>query len=184
MQCRSFAAFFDEALQCGLHCQTYSDSEIVTEHDTEEVKRYSSIVKIPYKVVPDVTAFLKSEPVKVLVVNYENKEHLRDYLEKTADFADGKINRFFSSNEYLEHVAPGIDKGSAVRFLCEYTGIPLCNTIAAGDAENDISMIRAAHIGCAMRNAEEEVKQAADYITENDNNHDGVAEIIHKFVLK
>lgn len=86
--------------------------------------------------------------------------------------------------EYLEHVAPGIDKGSAVRFLCEYTGIPLCNTIAAGDAENDISMIRAAHIGCAMRNAEEEVKQAADYITENDNNHDGVAEIIHKFVLK
>ena len=175
---------FDEALQCGLHCQTYSDSEIVTEHDTEEVKRYSSIVKIPYKVVPDVTAFLKSEPVKVLVVNYENKEHLRDYLEKTADFADGKINRFFSSNEYLEHVAPGIDKGSAVRFLCEYTGIPLCNTIASGDAENDISMIRAAHIGCAMRNAEEEVKQAADYITENDNNHDGVAEIIHKFVLK
>ena len=175
---------FDEALQCGLHCQTYSDSGIVTEHDTEEVKRYSSIVKIPYKVVPDVTAFLKSEPVKVLVVNYENKEHLRDYLEKTADFADGKINRFFSSNEYLEHVAPGIDKGSAVRFLCEYTGIPLCNTIAAGDAENDISMIRAAHIGCAMKNAEEEVKQAADYITENDNNHDGVAEIIHKFVLK
>lgn len=44
---------FDEALQCGLHCQTYSDSEIVTEHDTEEVKHYSSIVKIPYKVVPD-----------------------------------------------------------------------------------------------------------------------------------
>ena len=29
---------FDEALQCGLHCQTYSDSEIVTEHDTEEGK--------------------------------------------------------------------------------------------------------------------------------------------------
>ena len=105
------------------------------------------------------TAFLKSEPVKVLVVNYENKEHLRDYLEKTADFADGKINRFFSSNEYLEHVAPGIDKGSAVRFLCEYTGIPLCNTIAAGDAENDISMIRAAHIGCAMKMTEEEVQE-------------------------
>lgn len=79
---------------------------------------------------------------------------------------------------------PVLTKGSAVRFLCEYTGIPLCNTIAAGDAENDISMIRAAHIGCAMKNAEEEVKQAADYITENDNNHDGVAEIIHKFVLK
>ena len=143
LQCRSFAAFLTKPFSAVFTARPSSDSEIVTEHDTEEVKHYSSIVKIPYKVVPDVTAFLKSEPVKVLVVNYENKEHLRDYLEKTADFADGKINRFFSSNEYLEHVAPGIDKGSAVRFLCEYTGIPLCNTIAAGDAENDISMIRA-----------------------------------------
>ena len=75
-------------------------------------------------------------------------------LKRPLTLQTGKINRFFSSNEYLEHVAPGIDKGSAVRFLCEYTGIPLCNTIAAGDAENDISMIRAAHIGCDYENAE------------------------------
>ena len=34
-----------------------------------------------------------------------------------------------------------------------------------------------------MKNADEKVKRAADYITENDNNHDGVAEIIQKFVL-
>ena len=34
-----------------------------------------------------------------------------------------------------------------------------------------------------MKNAEENVKKAADYITENDNNHDGVAEIIRKFIL-
>ena len=106
-----------------------------------------------------------------------------DYQKKTNEWADGKVDRFFSSNEYLEHVAPGINKGAAVAFLCEYTGIPLCNTVAAGDAENDISMIKAAHVGCAMKNAEENVKKAADYITENDNNHDGVAEIICKFIL-
>lgn len=174
---------FDEAHRLGLHCQTYSDSEILTEHDTEEVKRYSSITRLPYRVVPDVTAALKSEPVKVLVVDYDNREHLVDYQEKTNEWAEGKADRFFSSNEYLEHVAPGISKGAAVAFLCEYTGIPLCNTVAAGDAENDISMIKAAHIGCAMKNAEENVKKAADYITENDNNHDGVAEIIRKFIL-
>lgn len=174
---------FDAAREQGLHCQTYTDKEIVTEHDTEAVKRYSSITKLPYRVVPDVAAFLREEPVKLLVIDYDNPQSLHEYQKKTADWADGVVNRFFSAREYLEHVAPNITKGAAVSFLCDYTGIPLCNTIAAGDAENDISMIRAAGIGCAMKNAEDNVKKAADYITERDNNQDGVAEIIKKFVL-
>ncbi len=57
------------------------------------------------------------------------------------------------------------------------------NTIAAGDAENDISMIQAAAIGAAMANAEPAVKEAADYITKRTNNEDGVSEIIGKFML-
>lgn len=174
---------FDEARKYGLHCQTYSDKEILTEHDTDEVKRYSDITKLSYRVVPEVTSFLKKEPVKLLVVSYDDPDKLNQYLKDTAHWADGCVNRFFSCTEYLEHVAPHITKGAAVRFLCDYTGIPLCNTIAAGDAENDISMIETAQIGCAMKNAEEKVKEAADYITERDNNHDGVAEIIQKFVL-
>ena len=40
-------------------------------------------------------------------------------------------------------------------------------------------MIRAAHIGCAMRNAEEEVKQAADYITLS-NDEDGGAMAVER----
>ena len=44
-------------------------------------------------------------------------------------------------------------------------------------------MLQAANIGCAVANAQESVKQAADYITENDNNHAAVAEIIEKFML-
>ena len=44
--------------------------------------------------------------------------------------------------------------------------IPVSQTIAAGDECNDISMIRAAGTGCAVANALEEVKEAADYVTE------------------
>jgi hypothetical protein len=53
-----------------------------------------------------------------------------------------------------------------------------------GDEKNDVSMIQAAKIGVAVSNAVEEAKEAADYITENDNNHDAVAEVIERFVLK
>ena len=42
-------------------------------------------------------------------------------------------------------------------------------------------MIRNAGVGVAMKNAVQIVKDAADYITEYDNNEDGVAEVIEKF---
>ena len=44
-------------------------------------------------------------------------------------------------------------------------------------------MIQAAGIGVAMKNGTREVKDAADYITEHDNNHDAIAEVIERFIL-
>ena len=50
-------------------------------------------------------------------------------------------------------------------------------------AENDISLFRAVSHSIAMGNAEEQVKEAADYITLT-NEEEGVAEAIEKFVLR
>ncbi|WP_275555602.1 HAD hydrolase family protein [Pseudoflavonifractor capillosus] len=62
-------------------------------------------------------------------------------------------------------------------------GIPIENTVAAGDAANDLSMLRAAGIGVAMCNGTDEAKAAADAVTCQDNNHDGMAEIIEKYLV-
>ena len=43
-------------------------------------------------------------------------------------------------------------------------------------------MIKEAGIGVAVKNAVSAAKEAADYITQNDNNHDAVAEVIEKFM--
>ena len=51
------------------------------------------------------------------------------------------------------------------------------------DAENDITMIEAAGIGAVMKNANDDIKQHGDYITERNNNEGGVAEVIQKFML-
>ena len=75
-----------------------------------------------------------------------------------------------------------MNKGSAILRLCSLLDIPIEHTIAVGDEWNDISMIQAAHIGVAVKNAVEAVKEAADYVTERDNNHDAVAEVIEKFM--
>ena len=73
-------------------------------------------------------------------------------------------------------------KGKALLGLCEYLGIDPADTMAFGDGSNDTEMIAAAGIGVAMANAEEDVKAAADYITDS-NNDAGVAKAIWKFAL-
>lgn len=77
---------------------------------------------------------------------------------------------------------PGVSKGIALAWLAARLEIPLAETMAVGDYENDISMILTAGVGVAMGNAAEAVREAAD-VTVADHDHDGVAEALEAFVL-
>lgn len=78
-------------------------------------------------------------------------------------------------------VPPGGTKADGIRFFEEYLGIAHENTIAMGDEENDLAMIRAAGVGVAMSNAADFIRKSADYVPEHDNNTGGVAEVIRRF---
>ena len=95
-------------------------------------------------------------------------------MEKYSD----TVTTVYSNPYYLEIFMKEAGKGSAVIRLAEHLSIPIENTIAAGDEQNDISMIEAAGCGIAMANATDMVKQIADVVTTYDNNHDGLAEFI------
>ena len=84
---------------------------------------------------------------------------------------------------FIEAVPLGVAKDVSLAGLLEEMGLTRDNLMACGDGLNDRSMIRYAGVGVAMQNAEPPVKEAADYVTEADNNHDGVAEAIEKFIL-
>jgi hydroxymethylpyrimidine pyrophosphatase-like HAD family hydrolase len=60
---------------------------------------------------------------------------------------------------------PGIHKGAAVEMVARYHDIPLADTIAIGDSDNDRTMIERAGTGIAMGNAHDEIKSRAAYIT-------------------
>lgn len=82
----------------------------------------------------------------------------------------------------LEILPSGASKGNALRTLLKDLKIPVENVLAIGDGENDIEMIQAAGIGVAVGNAEQKVKDAANYVVAS-NDDDGVAETIERFVL-
>ena len=71
-----------------------------------------------------------------------------------------------------------VSKGNALKWICNNKGISPDNIIAFGDNFNDIEMIEYAGIGVAMSNAEENVKQKADYIALS-NEEDGIGKFLN-----
>ncbi|WP_029192217.1 Cof-type HAD-IIB family hydrolase [Paenibacillus harenae] len=88
-----------------------------------------------------------------------------------------------SSPSNLELNPKGVSKATAIRELCGLLNIGLSEVIAVGDSLNDIAAIREAGLGVAMGNAQDAVKEAANFVTLTNDEH-GVAEVIRRFVLK
>lgn len=175
---------FEEAERRDLHIQTYDSENVLVEPrcDNEHVRLYCSKIRMKFKVIPSI-GNLDVNPVKLLAIDPDSREKLQSFIDWiNSSYADS-LSAFFSNYSYVEVVKKGLNKGNALRQMAKVLNVAVSDTIAAGDQANDIDMIRAAGVGCAMSNAEKEVKEAADYITEKDNNRGGVAEIIEKFVL-
>lgn len=99
-------------------------------------------------------------------------------------FVKNMDNVEFTSAEkgVLEIGRRGYNKGLGLRRLTEHLGLKRENVCAFGDYINDVSMLEYAGLSFAMGNGCEKVKNAADYITENNDNA-GVAAAIEKYVL-
>lgn len=78
--------------------------------------------------------------------------------------------------------ADQVSKASAIERYAKKKGIRPSEIICFGDNYNDIDMLQYAGLGVAVENGVMEIKEAADYVTGN-NNEDGVAKAIEKFVL-
>lgn len=78
--------------------------------------------------------------------------------------------------------APNIGKHVGLEWICNQWNIKVSEVIAMGDSANDYSMIKWAGFGVAMGNAQEMVKNVADYVSEP-NIEAAVAKTINKFVL-
>lgn len=174
---------FEKAKDAGIYIQTYNRTEILTEKHTRELDLYTKRTKMKYKVFPDMSQALDEEPHKVLLISLEGRQVLENFQYENAEWTEEILSSFLSCNEYLEYCPKGVDKGFAIEYLCRFLNIPMENTIAVGDELNDLTMIEKAHVGVAVANAVEQVKSVADYVTQNDNNHDAVAEVIEKFVF-
>ena len=88
-----------------------------------------------------------------------------------------------SAKIFLEFLNKECDKGKALVHLAKYLGVNMKDTMAIGDAGNDISMIKRAGVGVGMKNAFKEVLDICDFVTLS-NEESGVAYALNKFIIE
>lgn len=88
----------------------------------------------------------------------------------------------YSESTTLEISPAGVNKGTGLTELATILGISVEATIGVGDSNNDLPMLRAAGLAVAMANGNENTRTLADVIVA-DNDHDGCAEAVHRFLL-
>lgn len=177
------ARMIDAAREEGVYLHSYTEKKVLTERDDENLAVYLKRTSMEAEIVPDLKKAVDRSPYKLLAVEVRDPDRLLAFKQNQSSWIKGKVDMYFSCREYLEVVPEGVSKGAALQMFCKMREIPIEHTIAAGDEGNDLSMLRAAGIGCAVANAQEEVKKTADYVTEQDNNHSAVAEIVERFLL-
>lgn len=174
----------EQAKKYDLHIQTYRDDTIISPADDDEIKYYRRRIHLPLIVSPNLENALTKDPYKMLAISLDNFDKLEAFRKSISDWARNKIQTIYSNDMYLELFDWNAGKGNAVRFVCDYFGVPLSDAYAAGDADNDISMIEAAGTGIAMANATDQVKKYADVITDLDNDKDGLADMMKKLLAR
>ena len=81
----------------------------------------------------------------------------------------------------LEVLPAGASKGKGVKALLKRLGIEPENTMALGDAENDVGMLELVGLSIAMGNAPGDVQSVADHVTES-NTEDGAALALERYL--
>lgn len=133
----------------------------------------------------DLAAYIAStnRAVEKVTLNfYKTPDGIFAHRDEVASFLSTRpeISAVTGGYYNLEFTKAGTTKGSALSHLCEYLNLPISATMACGDTQNDIDILKTAAIGVAMDNASDAVKSVADYITLS-NEENGVSHAIRHF---
>lgn len=130
------------------------------------------------KVTDSYTSLIQQENVRILkLLGFSYAADIRDRVRR--ELADLPLDISASAVENLEITHEKATKGAALVKLADHFNIKMSDTLAIGDNENDLSMLKEAGFSAAMENASYIVKQAAGNITTS-NLDAGVARMIQK----
>ena len=169
-----------EDLPC---CFCIYDKNTLYSYRDDELSRDLSISnKFEYKVIEDEEQFFKKDYPKLVIRCKE--EDMPVIIERSKTFSHLEYHCMQTGPFLFEYMNTRVSKSQGIEIVCELHGFDMNNVCVFGDAQNDRDMLEKAGLGVCMINGDDETKSISDMISEYDNNHDGVARFIEKYILE
>ena len=143
--------------------------------------------------VEDLFSFYRDRPLeveKIALFFPSGNLNARDGLHRRAQACARVQERIHSlpvtmavsASGNMEITGEGVNKGTGLKLLCGHLGLPLSQTAAVGDGENDRELLQLAGLAVAMENAAAAISAAAA-VTVPDCDHDGAAIAMERYML-
>ncbi len=151
-----------------------SEREITIHDVTPEIAGMYAHLNLP---VPKLVDMEKVDTGSILQTNiFLGPEEEQEFMEKV--MPNSLSSRW---TPLFADVNPkGLSKKVGIDIFCKHFGVELEETMAFGDGGNDITMLKHVKVGVAMGNANPEVKEISDYVTD-DVDDDGIWNALKKF---
>lgn len=182
MSVEAFREIYERIKPLNVPLSIYRDWQwFVTEKDRfvtteEEIVHYSAELVSVEDLIPKWEKEGKG-PNKLLVG--ADTARVEKVCRRMQERQDVEIAR--TSSNHVDIFPRGMNKGAALRMICEKKGIGREETIAFGDQEPDFPLLEAAGVAVAMGNAIDELKKKADYVTKT-NNESGIAYALNNYL--
>ena len=167
---------------CSTACSFYADVSFRPLMDTLREK-YSELARDSLMAQP---IYVSDEEWPELVMKenflkfnaYAESPELQSKLKSKLSGVSG-ISLTLYGKYSLEYGASGINKGNSMLTYLHMHGLSPHTSVAIGDGNNDIQMVKAAGMGIAMGNADGKLKQQADFVTDTIDEN-GLSQVLEK----
>lgn len=106
-------------------------------------------------------------PIYKIVYIAEKPEDLREAKRQYEDqfvFCEAKLGKIGGRMVNGELINRKFNKGTGIKAICDYLGMPLSDTIGFGDSDNDLQMTDVVGISYCMANGSENLKKLCDRV--------------------
>lgn len=165
-----------------VHMQLYIDDILYTSAMDEYTDLYlKNTTSLGRLIDGDIFEFIKGKDIsKILYMG--QPEDIARHSQAVSALLNGKIRSVSSDPMFAEFASLNAGKDTALKALCLHLNVKMDELIVFGDSGNDIDMLQNTGFSCAVANAWDEAKKAANILIES-NENDGVAKTVRRLIL-
>lgn len=143
------------------------DTCLIENNDPAFVDLIVNVMKNTTEIVDDITK-IHGPILKIAIASMVDGPHVVDkYLKYLRDKFGSEIKVVTSGNIWIDFIAPGTNKGTALSGLISLLGVKPEECVAFGDQYNDVEMLELVGTSYAMSNAAPGISIYADYVTDS-----------------